>query len=134
MGKRLVLDSNILISALGWPGPERAILLRCIERKDSLFLSIDILQELLRVTEYPKFDFSPLQRLRFISLLIEIATLVEPKKKLKVVKDDPQDNKFLECALEAKADLIVSGDKHLLKLKEYEGIPIVSSADFLKLV
>jgi len=91
-------------------------------------------QELLRVTEYPKFDFSPLQRLRFISLLIEIATLVEPKKKLKVVKDDPQDNKFLECALEAKADLIVSGDKHLLKLKEYEGIPIVSSADFLKLV
>jgi len=64
--------------------------------------------------------------------IIEICTLVEPSRKIDFVKEDPADNKILECAVEANVDYIVTYDKHLLKLKEFEGIQIVSPAKFLE--
>ena len=62
-----------------------------------------------------------------------ISTLVEPHKNFKVIKDDPADNKFLDCAIECNTDFIVSQDKHLLGLKEFEGIKIVTPSEFLRL-
>jgi len=58
--------------------------------------------------------------------------MVMPSKRLKVIKEDPVDNKFLECAVEAKAEYIISADKHLRNLRKYEGVRIVSSGGFLK--
>jgi putative PIN family toxin of toxin-antitoxin system len=67
-------------------------------------------------------------------ILLDFSTFTLPvkiKKKLIVVQDDPDDNKFIECALEGKADYIVSGDTHLLNLKEYEGMKIINASEFL---
>ena len=60
--------------------------------------------------------------------------VVEPKEEIKFIKEDPKDNIILECALAAKAGYIVSGDKHLLKLKEYKGIKIMSAREFLDIL
>jgi len=58
--------------------------------------------------------------------------LVEPKEKFNTIKDDPSDNKIIECAKEGKSDFIITNDNHLLKLKEFEGIRIVTPKEFLK--
>jgi predicted nucleic acid-binding protein len=59
-------------------------------------------------------------------IIVFNSQIVYPKKKLNIVKKDPSDNKILECALEAKASFVISGDRHLLEIKEYDGIKIVS--------
>lgn len=136
MGKeKVVVDTNILISSLLKPESKAKDIYRLILRgKVRLYLSEDILAELKRVLEYPKFQIERLQRHLFLKNLLRVATLVYPKQKVGVVKQDPADNKFLECALEAKASFIVSGDKrHLLPLKSFRGIRIVSAAQFLRL-
>jgi predicted nucleic acid-binding protein len=63
---------------------------------------------------------------------VRVATVVEPKIALRVIKADPDDDRILECALAGDADLIVSGDHHLTKLKDFEGIGIVRPVDFLR--
>jgi len=65
---------------------------------------------------------------------MNIYEFVEPKKKLELIKDDPDDNIVLECALEGNVDYIISGDEHLLELKKFENIRIVSANDFLKII
>ena len=66
-----------------------------------------------------------------MEIIVFNSQIVYPKKKLNVVKKDPKDNKILECALEAQASFIISGDKHLLEIKEYKGIKIISPKEFL---
>ncbi len=66
--------------------------------------------------------------------LLRVATLVVPSKKIDIIKEDPDDNKVLECAIEGNVDYIISGDRHLLKLKEYSGIRIVRASWLLKIV
>lgn len=62
------------------------------------------------------------------------AISVAPTRKIEVIKEDPSDNKFLECAIEAHADYIISGDKHLKKLVEFEGIKIIDARKFLNIL
>ncbi len=66
--------------------------------------------------------------------LLRVATLVVPSKKIDIIKEDPDDNKVLECAIEGNVDYIISGDRHLLKLKEYSGIRIVWASWLLKIL
>ena len=66
--------------------------------------------------------------------LLQISYLVEPKNKVNAIKEDHMDNIVLETALEGKADYIISGDGHLLKLKEFKGTKIVNSKEFLDLI
>ena len=67
--------------------------------------------------------------------ITELCAIVEPARKIDAIKEDPADNKILECAIEANADYIITYDKkHLLKLKKFEGVNIVSPADFLKIL
>jgi predicted nucleic acid-binding protein len=67
----------------------------------------------------------------FISDLLSIMLLIQGEETIKVIIEDPSDNKYMSCALSAKADFIISGDVHLLKLGEYRGIQIVTAAQFL---
>jgi hypothetical protein len=69
---------------------------------------------------------------RYIELLMAYSKITEPTTPLNIIADDPADNKILECAIAAKADMIVSGDHHLLEIKEYEEIKIVTATKFLK--
>lgn len=131
--KKVVLDTNILISALGWNGKPRQIFQKCVEGDLELIISKEQLKELNKVMNYPKFKFSDEQKETFISIILEIAKVVEIKNSLKVIKDDPDDNMILETALASNVDYIISGDPHLLNLEEFKGIKILKASDFLDL-
>jgi putative PIN family toxin of toxin-antitoxin system len=133
---RVVLDTNVLVSALisrqGAPGE----ILEAWERDQfDLVVSKATLDELGRVLHYPKIQKKynlPFEHLdRFLRTISGQAILVNPTKELKVIKADPSDNRYLECAKEGDAAYIVTGDKHLLELGEYEGIIILPPAGFL---
>ena len=132
MGKnKVVLDTNILISALGWKGNPRIIFDRVIAGEFELILSYKQLNELLRVLNYPKFKFTDEQKDRFLSILLEVATLVKTNSEIDVIKEDPSDNIILEPANEMKIDYIISGNDHLLKLKDFTRATILTPTEFL---
>lgn len=121
---RVVLDSNIFIAAFLKPGLADRILERANLGELVIVLSDDIINETkTRLVE--KFHFPLKDANGFVGEMKQIAIIVKPKKHLQIVKDDPEDNKILEVATEGKADLVVTMDKHLLKLKKMENIPIM---------
>ncbi|MSP38238.1 MAG: putative toxin-antitoxin system toxin component, PIN family [Deltaproteobacteria bacterium] len=133
---RVVLDTNVYVSALLWTGiPHR--LLRLAEEGDlALVTSPSILEELRDVLRRPKF------RLRIRTLQTSVAELMEsllsvveviPDSVMEpVIKRDPDDDKILACAVAAQAPWLISGDDHLLSLKRYNGISIVTPSQFLR--
>ena len=129
--KKVVLDTNILISALGWEGKPKEIFRKALNSEFELIISNQQLDELRRVINYPKFDFTYQQKARFLAIILEVAKVIEVSGNLDVISEDPDDNIILETAVDAGADFIVSGDEHLLKLAEYTNVKIVSAADFL---
>ena len=132
MGKRkVVLDSNILISALGRKGKPRVVFEKCLHGELELVTSSSQLKELMRVMDYPKFGFTDEQKLTFLGIITAIATVVEIPKKLKVIEEDPDDDIILETAVVGNVGSIVSGDPHLLKLVKFGRIKIVTANDFL---
>jgi putative PIN family toxin of toxin-antitoxin system len=129
----VVFDTNIFVSAFMVPGSkgEHAFLL-AQRRKIQLFTSVSILTETARVLR-TKFHQPEKDITAALKLIGRTASIVRPSRKVTVLEDVP-DNRILECAVTAQADLIVTGDHHLLKLREFEGIPIVSLADFLRTI
>ena len=127
---KVVFDTNIFISAFVIPGSqaEKAVL-RIIEGSDVLRLSKGILNELLTVLS-TKFSRDKEEISRVAVILSEIAEWVEPSEKIKVLNDDP-DNRILECAVSGTADIIVTGDKELLRLRGYEKTKIISLKEYL---
>ena len=131
--KKIVVDTNNLISAFGWNGNSRELLRNIIDKEFELFISKKQIEELKRVMDYPKLKFNEEQKTRFLEILFQIANVVNTTLKIDVIKEDIEDNFLLECAAEINADYIISGDEHLKKLKEYKNIKIVSVNEFLKL-
>ena len=129
---KVVLDTNVLISAILFGGKPRQILEKAIRGEVRLCLSEPILEELRGVLQRSKFDYSP-EMIQFIlTELTGISDFVNPSETMDVVLEDPDDNRILECAVEAKANYIVSGDFHLLKLSRYLNIEVLNVAAFLK--
>lgn len=129
---KVVFDTNIYISAIIFSGPPEICLEAAREGEIELYTSRAILLELtnkLRIKfGYPEEDIEEI-----LVGLSRFVKVVKPKIKINKIKEDPSDNLILEAAVEAKADFIVSGDKkHILPLKEFEGIKIISAASFLK--
>ena len=129
MGKTqaVVCDTNVLVSALGWGGPERQLYNACRGTQVRLFTSVELLEELERTLHYPKFGFSEDEIAAFQADVRAHAGLVESEVEISAITADPDDNRVLECAVTARVNLIVSGDRHLLDLETYEGIPIVGA-------
>lgn len=128
---KVVLDSNILISAFGWSGPPKTVMQLVTSGKLTNYTSMAMLEELSRVIAYPKLHFPESLQAEIIETVFTVSTLVTATEPLNVVALDPADNRILECALTAVADYIISGDSHLLELGSYAGIPIVKAKDFL---
>jgi len=127
---KVVFDTNILVSALVFPGGRaEAALLRIIQEHDQLLLSKPILDELLGVLAR-KFSRDAEELARIAVFLSELALTVRPRQKLRVVVDDP-DNRVLECALAGRADAIVTGDSALLELGEFRGVRVISLREYL---
>lgn len=128
-----VFDTNVVISAYGWGGtPEECVEL-VLTGDVSLVGSQAMLDELHRVLNYPKFDFSADDKSKILFLYADHADFVTPETDLDVVVD-ADDNKFVECAVAADVDYVVSGDSHLLDLGSYDGIEVVDPATFLDIV
>lgn len=127
---RAVFDTNIFISAFAIPGGRAdAAILKAAEGAVHLVISRPIILEVLDVLAR-KFDRNPEELARVAVYLSELAEIVAPRSRLKVLRDEP-DNRILECAITGKADAIVTGDQAMLQLGEYRGIRILSLKDFL---
>jgi len=131
---KITADTNILISALGWEGNEYNLIEKCMKKEIILVISLDIINEFKKVALRPKFGFTKEEIDDFIDAIIDVALVVQPLERINIIKDDPTDNRILECAMEGKVDYIVSGDRHLLKLKKYRLIKIVRSYEILKIL
>ncbi|MBL7063728.1 MAG: putative toxin-antitoxin system toxin component, PIN family [Anaerolineae bacterium] len=136
---RVVLDANVLISAVISPRGNPAQILRLWEWEEfELVVSLPTLEELERVIHYPRiqerYNLSEEDIEQFLQLIGASATVVEPSVELTVIEKDRSDNRYLECALAAGASYIVTGDDHLLSLKEYRGVVILNPAGFLTLL
>jgi len=128
---KVVFDSNIYVSAFAIPGgkAEKAIH-KALSTNDDLFVSKEILDEILTVLSR-KFARDREFLSRTAIFISEIAEMVEPSIKVKVLKDEP-DNRIIECALEAGADIIVTGDKEMLRLRRYRGIRIIGLKEYVE--
>ena len=128
---RVVIDTNIYISAIFWNAKPREVIDLGRDGKIIIFTSLDIENE---IAGKLKTTFK-LAGEDVNQILLDFSTFTLPiriNKQLIVVQDDPDDNKFIECAVECRANYIISGDRHLLNLKEYEGIKLIKSSEFLK--
>ncbi len=128
---KVVFDTNIYISGFLFKGGIPSQLLELArDKKFQLFVSPEILEELRRVLK-TKFELSLQEVDRLVRWIEEAATLVYPQKELTLIKRCLPDNRILECAAEAKANFLVTGDKeHLLSFKETLPFQIISPAHF----
>lgn len=130
---RVVLDTNILVSGIFWGGIPSKILEEWVSEKFELLLSEDILKEYERVLfkiSKGKKDQLVNQWLLFIA---ENSLIVNVKKRFKL-SVDPDDDKFIECAVAGNAKYIVSGDSHLLDLKNVMNIEILLASEFINIL
>jgi putative PIN family toxin of toxin-antitoxin system len=128
---RVVVDTNVYISAIFWGGKPRHVIDLGRDDKIQIFTSEDIEQEILDKLMI-KFGLNSDDAGRVMADFSTFTKPVRVSRRIHVVKDDPDDDKFIECAVECDAEFIISGDKHLLNMKKYEGIDIVNAAAFLK--
>lgn len=128
---RVVADTNTYVSAYNVGGLPGKFVELALQGKITLFVSAPILHELERVLS-EKFAWPEELVFRAVTNILEFTHLVIPERQLAVIADDPTDDRVLECALQAHADVIVSGDAHLLKLKEFRGIVIMKTSTFLR--
>ena len=129
---RVVLDSNVFISAVLFGGKPREILDLAIKGLIGIAVSDDILDEIKGVLEGKKFQFPMKCVYALIREIEDIAELVEPKERVEAVPDDPEDNRVLECAAESGSNIIISGDSHLLALRSFGKIKIMNPDEFLR--
>ena len=122
---RVVLDTNVLVSAIISDGKSRELLKKGIAKQYSLVLSDLIIKELIDVMRRPKFQTSEDELQRTILALIRTAEIVNVITKIKAVKEDPKDDMIIETAIDGYADLIVTGDSHLLALTTFKGVKII---------
>ena len=130
MTPRVVLDSNVIVSGLGWSGPPARVLDAALDGRLVLVTSPPLLAELRRVLAYPKLA-KVLDGGEQLANLIEASGVVVLPTHVIAAVNDESDNRVLEAAVEGAADYIVSGDEHLLGLGFFQRIPIVTPAQFI---
>ncbi len=128
---KIVLDTNVFISGVFFNGPPYQILKAWRNQEFQIVISLEILDEYHRVGEelsaqFPEVDLDPI-----LELFTTKAELIEAALLDEAVCDDPDDDKFFACAIAGGANLIVSGDKHLLKMAGYQGIAVVRPRQFI---
>ncbi len=133
---RAVLDTNVLVSSLLALGKPRELLTRILRREMALVISKEILNEFMRVMRRKRFsEYATEEQVRrFVENVKKSAELVMLKNDLKVIDEDPKDDIVINTALDGSADLIISEDHHLLSLREFKDIKIVSVDEALRIL
>ena len=127
---RIVVDTNVIVSALVFGGLPRRVFEAVESGRCQFHYSAEIEGETRRVLR-DKFGWDDDRLDRYLPALWGLGERVAPRRRANAVKEDPDDNRILECGLAASADVIVSGDGHLLRLTAYEGIAILTPREFL---
>ena len=131
--KRIVLDTNIFVSmAMG--GQVGKINDKWRAREFILVVSEDIVSEYLGVLQRPKLHLKSRTIATIVNRIYRKAEFVTPEEHVSAVQADTSDNKFIEAAIAGKADYIVSGDKHLLDIKEFQSTPIITAHEFIEML
>ena len=133
---KIVLDSNVFISGIFWKGFPNEIIKLAEKGKLEVFTTNKILEELLGVLKREKFKYlfeeGKTNINEVFEKILELVKICEHIKGVRIIREDPSDDKFLACAISCQAFFIISGDKHLLKLKKYQGVLIISPREFLQ--
>lgn len=136
---RIVLDTNVWLSAIFWEGEASKIIEACEKKQIEILITEDIILEITSVInkeeKFQKFIEDREENIEgLIRTILSIATLIESKTNLDLIKEDPKDNIILEAALDGKVDHIISYDKHVLNMIEFRNINILKPDEFLKLI
>lgn len=125
------MDTNVLVSSFISAGPPRLILNRIRDGVDLLCVSPPILEEYIMVLQRAGTAEELLTSLFPLFQDTDRVVLVHPSRHVDMVREDPSDNMFLECAIEAGVDYLISGDQHLKKLRSFQGIEIVTPREYV---
>ena len=126
---RIVIDTNAVASAVFFGGRPRELLELMMRRELDAYISKEILNEYRETVEYLRKKY-PAKKVSIpLAQITAACTIIEPRTNVKVCRD-PDDDKFIACAVDSRSLYIVSGDKDLLAVKQYEDIQIVTVADF----
>lgn len=135
---RVVLDTNIIISAFLWGGKTSKILDLVEDKRITVYTCLEQISELEGVLERTKFTEifrrTGLRPELIVAGFLNCSLFIEPIKLPDIIKNDPADNVILACAITANVEYLVTGDKHLLTLREFQGIKILKPDEFLKIV
>jgi len=134
MNLSAVFDANVLISGILWRGIPFQLLRWAEEGSLRIYTSLEILAEIHRVLHYPKFqqyfDSQQASPGELFEKIASLCTIIQVDQTVKGVCSDADDKKFLSCAVAANAEVLVSGDKHLLDLKRYQSVRILTAREF----
>jgi len=128
---KVVLDTNIFISGIFWLGNPNKIVNAWRDGKIDIIISEETLLELIRVLKEFKIRMPDEMIKEWIEMILRNAILVKPTERISIITEDTSDNKFLECAVAGRANYIISGDKHLLKVDQFKEIKIITPRDFV---
>ena len=130
----VVLDTNVLISSTLWnDSVSQKLLFKLIHQDILICSSVEILKEYQNVLNRD-FGYSNEEIMNIINRMILFIRIVTPKERIQLVKDDAEDNKIIECAIESSSSYIITYDKHLLNIKEYEGIKIIRPEEAMSII
>jgi len=129
--KRIIVDTNVLISALISEGKPRALIREITNGRLALVLSEEMLKEFQDVLRRPKFEIPEKEIDNFVKTSIITSEMINAKSNFRIVKEDPDDDVVLNTAYDSAVEYIVTGDEHLLKLKEFKNIKIVTVSEML---
>ncbi|MEW6676156.1 MAG: putative toxin-antitoxin system toxin component, PIN family [Nitrospirota bacterium] len=131
---KVVLDTNIFISGIGWNGKPEEVLKHIKDQQIINYASTEIFEEIRWVVLYSKLRFPEPLQIKILEFVLFYSEFVEPQERILVVTEDPDDNKFLECAIEAKAEYIISGDPHLINIRKFRTVKVVDVNEFLDIL
>lgn len=134
MKLRTVMDTNVLVSGILWRGVPFQLLRWAEESHLRIYTSLEILGEIYRVLHYPKFqqyiDNQQASPGELFAKIASLCTIIQVDRVVKGICSDADDEKFLSCALAANVEVLVSGDSHLLDLKKYRSIRVLTAREF----
>ena len=131
---KVVIDNNVFISGLNFAGKPNEVLELFIKGEIEVYISPFILKELERILR-KKFEWNEKQLQKILDKIKKKAVIVQAETKISIIKAKEDDNRILECGVDGKVQYIISGDKrHILPLKNFRGIKILSPSEFLGLL
>jgi putative PIN family toxin of toxin-antitoxin system len=131
---KIVLDSNIFVSSFYWAGNPRKVFDRVTNGLDELYITDEILKEIISVMSEKKFDTSIDEIREYVKIIESYSIKLSPKDIPEKISRDEDDNKILQCGFDGNVDFIITGDNDLLILKEHGSIKIVNPKAYLEMV